>query len=108
MGLAAEKLESPTRLAKRFAKAIRDGADPALGGLVPLTPLQRVQIAPLAGKEFRIVDIPSKSEIYISWDDKKGGGVTTQIHFDKDHRPIGMLFIKAVIRIQTFTTIEPL
>lgn len=47
--VAARNLPAIKKMAEQFANAIEQGGDPSLGGLVPLTELQRHQLAAIVG-----------------------------------------------------------
>jgi hypothetical protein len=98
VALASGKVESPAKLMRRFAIAVRGGGDPSLGGLIPLTSLQREQLAALAGRSFELFHWPRKAEAYVTWDNKKAPGRTAEVYFDEQRRPVGVLIGKFVIR----------
>lgn len=61
LGLQRQDWPSRSKSAQQFAAAVVEGADPKLGGLVPLTSLQAKQFARLAGGKWEPIKYMSAS-----------------------------------------------
>ena len=102
-GLATEDLPSPRRLARDFARAVREGEDPTLGGLIPLTPEQLATLAQFDGLDFNYGSGNSNHSQTAFWDSHARHlpqTLNTDLRFDDDGRPIGLL-IHGTIRVRT-------
>lgn len=62
LAVTTTSLPSKSEMARRFADAVEKSEDPTLNGLIPLTSLQRHQIARMAGFKAQIMKPPSASE----------------------------------------------
>jgi len=123
IALAKSKMPRRKATARDFAKAIENGVDFSLGGLVPLTHLQQLHFAELEGYGFRILEPPSKAEmrqIRAIYGDKVGiyqppenaidiefsppadgnvAGRRVTIFFDNDDRPVGVQSEVSLLRV---------
>jgi hypothetical protein len=110
--LAARDLPKKKPLAQAFGQAVRDGADPTLDGLIPLTELQREQLKPFVSKNVKIYDRRAGGKtITVVWQIRSSpgdGDFSGEIYFDKDGRPIGVILEPSLIRIMKFISAKPL
>lgn len=92
--------EFPRRTASRLADAIMSGGDPSLGGIVPLTALDRERLAGFAGGKAWVHDSRVRPTVPGVADVKRirlGDGIRSHerevyLYFDADDRPLGLGF----------------
>lgn len=123
-----DDLPSPKKLAKSLGQAIREGGDPTLGGILPLTPLQMGQLTAESGARFRVrppmseasrnairrqfgfqaISDPEKDRMYtVVWSNKhpeRVGELAARIYFDESERPIRVELERGIIRKATIST----
>ena len=97
--LAQDTLPGKGALATAFAKAVEKGEDPSLGGIVPLTELQRTQLAALKGAK---VDISlatfGRQFLAVTREGRKKHRKLISMHFDDAGFPTGLTVNRAFRR----------
>lgn len=93
--LKAEKLPSRYKLARSFAKAVVEGGDPSMGGLLTLGEYERSRLEPFRGGTFNVSSHSDNGarKVWLRKDaDKTSEREILTLHFDSDGRPTGVFF----------------
>lgn len=109
VALAASDLPRKMAIAEAFGEAVRDGEDPTLGGLIPLTELQHVQLKEGADRYVKVYD-DVRGHPYVVWKVERrpgDGDLGAELHFDQEGRPVGVIVEDSLIRTVEFTTTRP-
>lgn len=110
--VAMTDLPKKKDIAKYFGKAVREGKDATLNGLIPLADFQLEQLKPFIGRRVEIYGGDADDEnILVVWQVKHSpgkGDFSAEMSFDGNGRPIGVILGASLIRRETFTTTEPL
>lgn len=88
------KLPGYRSIASSFARAVKAGEDPTLGGLIPVTVESLTRLAELKGLSYTSTTGNSKSSQTMFWDlagRVLPSPVATDIRFDEEGRPIGLI-----------------
>jgi len=99
--LDAESLPSPADINEQFVEAVKDGADPTLGGLIPISDDYLAKLSEFAGWHVKNVESGAPSIIETRWMNRRNSpneGAMTWIHFDEAGRPIGVWIRTSAIR----------
>ncbi len=98
--LAVDDLPIRKKLSRQFIRAVRQGDDPTLGGLIPLSEIQldRLRIAE-GTRATKMSGGTRNSHVYI-WHETQstqGKPLITDLRFDDEGRPIGLVISHGMI-----------
>lgn len=91
---SSEDLPSYRNISRDFAKAVKKEADPTLDGLIPITPEHIEKLKLLEGLDFRKASGSTRRSQTMFWDLRSKvlrAPVATDLRFDDEGRPIGLI-----------------
>ena len=94
LAATSEELPSRSAITRRFLLAVRTGDDPTLGGLIPITEIQMARLEVAHGEKPRQMSGSDRTSVVHLWIDatsKLGMPLITDLRFDEDGRPIGLV-----------------
>jgi len=103
--LKSADVRDTATIAKDFARAVVSGADPTLGGLVPVQEYQMAQLSASGATRWRLSS-PRKPNMQFLL--LHGGNLPPRehkqvtVHFELTGQPLGITISKAAVRQQTF------
>ena len=101
IALEMDELPSRSAIVRGFLRAIRTGEDPTLGGLVPITETQLARLESAQGKRAQKMSGSGRTSRVYLWSratSQLGMPLITDLRFDQDGRPIGLVISHGVKR----------
>ena len=97
-------LEEPPAITREFARAVKEGEDPTLGGLIPIAAFQLSQLDAIEATKFSYREIPGEKQHPILFHGRgldRGAMRQVSLHFDDAGRPLGISIMMADVRRTT-------
>lgn len=101
--LALAEIDSPKSINRRFSKAVRNGEDPTLDGIIPISPEYLEKLSGMKGWSAETTKAENDRVVEQYWMKRAqtaGDAAMTTLHFDEEGRPIGLWLGEMKVAIQ--------